>query len=65
LFDEEPEWIDGLNDDASVAAVDSSQSVPTAEPNPKKRKATAAKDVRSMLLKQFIQLCINIINTHL
>ena len=40
LFDDEPECVDGLKDDASVAAFDSAQPVPTSEPKSKKRKAT-------------------------
>ena len=58
-IDDELEWIDGVygdatsstharglsnTDDASVAAVDSSQPVPTTQTNHKKRKATAVKE---------------------
>ena len=36
IFGDKPECIDGLIDDASVAALDSSQSVPLSEPKSKK-----------------------------
>lgn len=60
LFDDEHKQIDCFRGMCSNDAVDSSQPVPIAEPNPKKRKATAKDEVSDNTNERAKDVSINV-----